>query len=208
MTTEDLILGHFDGTLSSEHEARLAAEMNTSPEVRSLFEQHKSLHAMLNADAATLAPSSRLDKAVVAAALSAVPEAIGTGAVSWFTGKVIAGISAVVVGGISVAFLVSSGSADEKPVPSQQPAPVVRTIPAAPDAPVVTQEQNQEVPKAVQETPAQKQVRESAAARTSKPSTARDEKTPRKRNPLELDRNDPTVIKTDPKIVPQDGEGK
>lgn len=209
MTTEDLILGHFDGTLSSEHEARLTTEMNTSPEARALFEQHKSLHAMLNADAATLAPSSRLDKAVVAAALGAVPEVIGTGAVSWFTGKMIAGISAVVIGGVSVAFLVGSGSDDEKPVPSQPPAPVVRTVPAtpAPAAPSVTEEQNT-VPNAAQETPAGTQVTQAPASRTSKPNTVREEK-PIKRNPLDLGKEDPTVIRNEKvKTVPENGDGK
>ncbi len=129
MTTEDLILEYFDGALTPEQESRLRAEVNASPEARALFEHHRSLHAMFGADVASLAPSSALDSAVIAAALGTVPEAVGSGALSWLSGKVAVGISAVVIGGLSVALLSTGGP---EPAPAVvQPAPAVRTVPDA-----------------------------------------------------------------------------
>jgi|GEM_PF-1973543 len=197
MTTEDLILGHFDGTLSPEHEARLQTELTASSDVRSLYEQHRSLHVLLDSDAASLAPSSRLDDAVVAAALSAVPEAIGGGALSWLTAKVV-GISTVVVGGLSIAFLVGSGADDaEKPVPQMvKPAPVVRTVPVAPEptAPRVTEESPEAETSVVEQPAATKTAAPSRAGQRGERPATRPQEMPDRRPTLDFGKEDPTLI--------------
>ena len=111
MTTEELILGHFDESLTPVEEHQLQELLGRSPEARTLFEQHGALHRMMASDVGTLAPSSSLDDAALAAALGAVPEAIGGGAAAgWFGGKVAAAVALVAAGGISVALFSSSGS--------------------------------------------------------------------------------------------------
>ncbi|MDB5036031.1 MAG: hypothetical protein JWQ98_3272 [Chlorobi bacterium] len=136
MTTEELILGHFDKALTPDEESRLQKTLSGSPEARALYDQHAALQQLLASDVAGLAPSAGLDKLAIAGALGAVPEAIGGGAAGWLGGKMVAGIAAVLVGGASIAMLVNSGSNQNQippvNVPASQQAPVVRVAPAVP----------------------------------------------------------------------------
>lgn len=212
MTTEDLILGHFDGTLTSAQEAQLQAELNGSPEIRSLYEQHRSLHSMLCADAASLAPSARLDEAVVAAALGAAPEVIGGSVVSWLTGKVVVGISAALVGGISIIMLAGPGA--EKPsVPADVPDPVVRTVPASPAPALIEESKSGEMKVVIEPSVNEPVVKEpsskdpsvkdrsagSASASTPAPRHAERADEPKQQTPskpkLKLGEENPTVIR-------------
>lgn len=129
MTNEDLIIGHYDKSLTSEQERMLQERISQSVETRAMYEQYGkfgNLDAALAADAAAVTPSSRLDEATVVAALSVLPEVIGgAGAFAWLSGKVAIMITAVVVGGTTIAILSNSGS-DPAPKPAPKPAPVVR----------------------------------------------------------------------------------
>jgi len=125
MTTEELILAHYDDALTSAQEKSLQELLARSPEARSLFEQHGMLQRMLVSDADVLAPSSRLDNLVIARALATAPEPISSGTAGWFSGKVAAAIAVVVAGGVSVAVLSSGSHTDTAP-----PAPAERTSPA------------------------------------------------------------------------------
>ncbi|MEO5930305.1 MAG: hypothetical protein ABIR47_10275 [Candidatus Kapaibacterium sp.] len=133
MTTEELILGHFDKALTPDDESRLQRTLSGSPEARGLYDQHAALQQLLASDVAALAPSAGLDKLAIAGALGAVPEAVGGGgAAGWLGGKMVAGIAAVLVGGASIAMLVTSGSKPDQSVPVNGPAPVVNVTPTLP----------------------------------------------------------------------------
>src|SRR4051794_15417923 len=110
MTTEELILGHFDRALTPQEEKLLQQRLSASPEARAMYEQHRNLDGYLSNDAMSLAPSAHLDEMTLAAALSAVPELISGGSSAWFSGKIVATLAAVIVGGASIALLTTSGS--------------------------------------------------------------------------------------------------
>lgn len=210
MTTEDLILGHFDGTLTPQEESRLQAEMSASPAARSLYEQHRSLHMMLSSDAASLVPSARLDKSVVTAALGAVPETIGGGALSWLTTKVAVGISAVVVGGLSIVMLSDSGpDAVPAPAPAVTTAPVPSQPPAAIDMP---KSDEAKVAEPAAAPPAEAAVRSGAqknrtGARAAEMGTVtRKADAGEKKPALRLDRSNKTDIDQGTKIVPENNK--
>jgi hypothetical protein len=134
MTTEELILGHFEKSLTLEQERMLQSRLSDSPEARAMFDQHRNLDGMLNSDATVLAPSSRLNETVIAAALATVPEVIGGGSLAWLSGKVAATISAVVIGGSVFGIWLASDS-NQAPLPVED-APAVRTAPAPAVPPV------------------------------------------------------------------------
>lgn len=123
MTTEELILGHFDKMLTPEQETALQEALTGSAETRALYDQHSHLNALMVADAELLEPSSRLNESVVAAALVALPEVIGGGAALWFSGKFVASVAAVVIGGGSVYFATRGPAPEPVGVPK---SPVVR----------------------------------------------------------------------------------
>jgi hypothetical protein len=70
----------------------------------------------------------------LAAALGVIPEAVAGGsAAAWLSGKVIATVAAVIIGGTSIALLTTSGSKPEAaPAPAAQ-APAVHVAPAMPE---------------------------------------------------------------------------
>src|ERR1041384_2233901 len=128
MTTEELILAHYDGALTSAQEQHLQELLGRSPEAHSLFEQHGVLQRMLAGDADLLAPSSRLHASALARALATAPEPISSGAAGWFSGKVAAAIAVVVAGGVTVAVLSSGPHTSDVPpasVPVEHAAPAV-----------------------------------------------------------------------------------
>lgn len=209
MTTEDLILGHFDGTLTPQEESRLQAEMSASPAARSLYEQHRSLHMMLSSDAASLVPSARLDKSVVTAALGAVPETIGGGALSWLTTKVAVGISAVVAGGVSIVMLNNSGP---DTVPPAAPAPAVSTAPVPSQAPATLEMPKSDEVKATEPAAAPPAAAKSDApknrtgARAAEGGTATTKAAGQKKPALRLDTSNKTNIDQGTKIVPENNK--
>ncbi len=149
MTTEELILAHYDGALTSTQERSLQEMLASSPEARSLFEQHGMLQRMLVSDAGALAPSSRLDTTVIARALATAPEPISSGTSGWFSGKIAAAIAVVVAGGVSVAVLSSGSDTNDAPPspagmvspvvpPAQGPVTAPAVVPAPTNAPAVT----------------------------------------------------------------------
>jgi len=131
MTTEELIIGHYDGTLTTEQEHLLQQTIASSAEARSLYDTHGGIHRLLAHDVAAAKPSESLNRKVVAASLLAVPELIGAGATAWVALKVVGGVSAVVFGGIAVVSLLTSTMNDRHDVrgPSTS-TPVVRQGPA------------------------------------------------------------------------------
>ena len=99
MTAEELIIGHYEKTLTSEQESHLASMVESSPEVRTLFEQHGNIQGLLAGEAATIETSSKLDKVVVGAALGTLVEIAGHGIGFSILGKVATIVGAVAVGG-------------------------------------------------------------------------------------------------------------
>ncbi len=147
MTNEDLIIGHYEKSLTSEQERMLQERISQSVETRAMYEQYGkfgNLDAALAADSAAVAPSSRLDEATVVAALAVLPEVIGgAGAFAWLSGKVAIMITAAEVGGTTIAILSNSGSdpAPKSAPAARQSAPAIApaTAPAiAPSAPAQT----------------------------------------------------------------------
>ncbi len=140
MTSEELIIRHFEGSLSADEERALQERLSQSAETRTMYEHHGNLDAMLATDAGALAPSSRLDEATLGAALAVLPEVVGGGALSWLSGKLVAVVSAVVIGGTTL--VVVSNQTPEPSAPARAvPAPVApaQAVPAqAAPAPAVT----------------------------------------------------------------------
>jgi hypothetical protein len=172
MSTQELILGHFERALTPEQEKLLQQQLSASPEARAMYEKHRNLEGYLNNDAAALAPSSRLDEITIAAALSVMPEVIAGGTAAWFSGKMIATVAAVVVGGASVALFTTSGSKQNTVTPAAK-SPVVRTMPATP-APITPPEAPTNEPAATttgSETPAatERPARKAQATSAQKP---------------------------------------
>lgn len=130
MTNEELIIGHFEGSLEAQQQQILEQRISESPETKAMFDHYRSINNALSADATALAPNKKLDEATLAAALGLVPHVIAGGAMSWLTAKVAVGISAVVIAGASVAYFAGSGP-DKTAVKPAAEAPVVRTAPAA-----------------------------------------------------------------------------
>lgn len=139
MTTEELIIGHFDGTLSTTQESELQSVLASSPEARSLYDTHRGISNLIASDAAATEPSEKLNRRVLAASLMAIPETIAGGAATaWFTMKVVGGISAAVFGGLAVVSIVTSNvnSDNEKGTQDAQAStPAVRRIPTVVPSP-------------------------------------------------------------------------
>ncbi|HVK40269.1 MAG TPA: hypothetical protein VNA88_17190, partial [Candidatus Kapabacteria bacterium] len=79
MTAEELIIGHYEKSLTSEQESRLASMVDASPDVRTLYEQHGNIQALMIEEAETIETSSKLDKIVLGAALGTIAEIAGHG---------------------------------------------------------------------------------------------------------------------------------
>ena len=123
MNAEDLIIAHFDRSLTAEQEAELQQLLADSPDARALYERHEAMESMMEKDSAALAPSRELDEVVIASALGLLSGA-GGGAALWFSGKFAAAISAVAVGGLAIALVTTS-------TPEKTPQPVQKNIPPA-----------------------------------------------------------------------------
>lgn len=143
MTTEELIIGHFDGTLSTAEESDLQSMLASSTEARSLYDTHRGIHNLMASDVAATEPSEKVNRRVLAASLMALPETIAGGAATaWFTLKVVGGISAAVFGGLAVVSIVTSNVATDnsrKSYSGKPPAPAAQQMPeiVPPPPPVI-----------------------------------------------------------------------
>lgn len=130
MTTEELIVGHFEGSLSADQEQDLQSMLDASAEVRSLYDTHRHINMLIVSDAQAMEPSEKLNRKVIAASLMAIPEAlVGTGATAWFTVKVVGGISAAVFGGLAVVSIVTSNARNDQEATTTT-SPAVRRMPS------------------------------------------------------------------------------
>jgi hypothetical protein len=130
MKAEELIVGHFDSSLTKAQESELQRMLAGSSEARALYDRHASIHAMLLQDAAVLAPSAALDETVIGAALAAPVEIAGGGAAGiGFGAKVAAVVSTFAVGGLALVMMTTPTSEQRTPAASGTPVPAVRTAP-------------------------------------------------------------------------------
>jgi hypothetical protein len=131
MNAEELIIAHFDRSLSPVQETELRQLLEQSPEARSLYERHETIEGMIDRESAALVPSDRLDEAVIASALGIWTQVAG-GAGLWLTGKFAAGISALAIGGLAIAVF-STSRIDKAPAHAQKDIPpAVLKLPVLP----------------------------------------------------------------------------
>ena len=102
MTTQDLIIGHFEGTLTETQQLELDGLLKNSPEVQALYEQHGMIEEAMKEEAEELVPPFGLKEATLGAALVTAVETIGGGIAAWFTSKAAVAIGTVIVGGAAV----------------------------------------------------------------------------------------------------------
>ena len=108
MTTQDLIIGHFEGTLGSAESAELERLLSSSADVRSAFERQKAIEAELVEDAERLVAPNALREATLAAALGTAVHTIGGGIGAFLTTKIAAVVGTLLVGGLVVGSIVSN----------------------------------------------------------------------------------------------------
>lgn len=132
MTTQELIIGHFEGSLGAAESAELNRLLATSPDVKSAFDRQQRIENSLAEDAESVAAPSALRDATLAAALGTAVQTIGGGLTAFFTAKVAATVGAVLVGGIVIGTVVFDGDDPAETTPQNDPAPVeqVETIEA------------------------------------------------------------------------------
>lgn len=102
MNAKELIIGHFEGSLSPAEQGRLDHMLESSPEVRAQFDQQKMIEESMAEDSRSLVPPIGLREATIAAALGGGIATIGGGLGAWFTGKIAAIFGTVLVGGLVV----------------------------------------------------------------------------------------------------------
>lgn len=124
MTAEELVIGYYEKSLTSEQELRLASMVDASPDVRSLFEQHGNIHTLMIEEAETIETSSKLDKVVIGAALGTFAEIAGHGIGFSLLGKVAGVVGALAVGGAGFVLYNAIIGDDE---PQMSNPPVVRS---------------------------------------------------------------------------------
>ncbi|MCC7438605.1 MAG: hypothetical protein IT211_08945 [Armatimonadetes bacterium] len=147
MTTQELLIGYFEGGLTPEESLHLETMLSGSAELRAQFNQHQQIHSMMQREAEETKPSETLDEATIGAALGLLGQTVGGASIAFWSGtKIAATIGTVVVGGAVTWFAVT-----QNPEPPQapsatttQPAPTIQTapVPQLPDpavAPVTEQ---------------------------------------------------------------------
>lgn len=123
MTAEELVIGHYEKTLTSDQESQLSSMMDSSPDVRVLYEQHGNVHNLLVEEAATVRTSSKLDKVVVGAALGTLVEIAGHGIGLSILGKVASIVGVIAVGGLG--YVLYDTYIDNDAPTNKTPAPAV-----------------------------------------------------------------------------------
>lgn len=125
MNTRDLIVGHFEGTLSQTDQGRLDQLLVSSPDARADFERHQMIEEGLAEDSRSLVPPIGLREATLAAAIGGAVSTIGGGLAAWFTTKVAFVVGTVAVGGLVVGGVLMNGGEDPKGASDNQ-TPVVQ----------------------------------------------------------------------------------
>lgn len=113
MTTQDLIIGHYEGTLTRAEQTKLDGLLASSPETRTLFEQHGVVEEKMKEESEELAPPFGLREATLGAALGTAASTIGGGIATWLTGKFVIAVSTVVIGGAAVGLGIALSGDDE-----------------------------------------------------------------------------------------------
>ena len=145
MNSKELIVGHFEGTLSPADQGALDRMLDSSPEIRAEFERQQMIEDGLAEDSRSLIPPVGLREATLAAALGSAVSTIGGGISAWFTAKVAAVVGTVAVGGLVVGgLLINDG---EEPQGTSENVPPVVQVEQEQDepeevAPVVAVEEN------------------------------------------------------------------
>ena len=177
MTTQDLIIGHYEGTLTGAEQAQLESLIATSPETRTLFEQQGLIEAKLREESEELVPPFGLREATLGAALTGVASTLGGGIASWFTAKVVIGLSTVIIGGAAIGLGIAL-SGDDDPVTTEQTTnetPNVVTSEET-DNTLPATDQNTSIETATSDVKTQSDVASSVPATTSNNSSTSGEK--------------------------------
>ena len=132
MTTQELLIGHFEGGLTPEESLHLETMLSGSAELRAQFHQHQQIHSMMQREAEETKPSDALDEATIGAALGLLGQTVGGASIAFWTGtKIAATIGTVVVGGAVTWFAVTQNPEPQAPAATTtQPAPTIQTAPA------------------------------------------------------------------------------
>jgi hypothetical protein len=206
MNAEELIIAHFDRSLSPEQETALRQLLEQSPEARSLYERHETIEGMIDRESAALVPSDRLDEAVIASALG-IWRQVAVGGGLWLTGKFAAGISALAIGGIAIAIF-STSRIDTTPAHVQKDIPpAVLKLPALP--PPVTLPATQETtPAPTAEAPVTEPARVNRMGTVAASNNSGTKEKPSRQTPQHIDfgdkpdvnmpNNKPALIKPQP----------
>lgn len=109
MNSTDLIIGHFEGSLTPVETSRLDELLRTSPEVRAAFEQQRTIEEGMLEDSESLIPPIGLREATLAAALGgALTTTVGGGIAAWLSTKAAVVLSTLALGGVIVGGIVFS----------------------------------------------------------------------------------------------------
>lgn len=126
MTTQELLIGYFEGGLTPEESLHLETMLSGSAELRAQFNQHQQIHSMMQREAEETKPSEALDEATIGAALGLLGQTVGGASIAFWSGtKIAATIGTVVVGGAITWFAVAQNPEPHPPA-SKQPTPTVQ----------------------------------------------------------------------------------
>lgn len=142
MTIQELVIGHFEGTLGAAESAELDRLLASSPEAKAAFDRQKAIEETMAEDADALVAPSALREVTLAAALGTAVQTIGGGLGAFFTTKIAATLGGVVAGGLIIGGVVLSNDDDGSGDPaSMTPPGVEQTIePGVQEEPTVVRE--------------------------------------------------------------------
>lgn len=106
MTLKELIVGHYEGALTSDQQTTLQEMLSSSPEARSLYEQYGAMEEAMEEESRRLIPPIALREATLVGALGVAAESIGGGIAAWFTTKAAIAVGSIVVAGTAVGLLI------------------------------------------------------------------------------------------------------
>lgn len=112
MTVQELIVGHYEGTLNQAQQQELQGLLSTSPETKAMFDQHGKVQEAMEEESRKLVPPIALREATIVGALGVAAESIGGGIATWLTAKVAAAIGSVVVVGTVIGVIATSGDGE------------------------------------------------------------------------------------------------
>lgn len=212
MTVQELIVGHYEGSLTSLEETQLQGLLQTSADARSLYEQHGAMQEAMEEESERLVPPIALREATIGAALGIAAESIGGGIGAWLTTKVAIAVGSVIVGGTAIGVILST-SGDDKPKTSPPaataPAQVNETPVPAPSTAVEATTPNTATSSSPSASvpPSAASVSVSASG-SKKPGQAASGSTPNysvsQGGKMDLESQDPAKISTPPTVNPKE----